>query len=52
MKYLLVQNNAKRYRGVFSMGAIGALSPAILKNRLLAPEIFGHSSTVGKNCAC
>ena len=37
------------FRGVFSMGARGALAPAILKNRLLAPAIFGHFSTVGKN---
>ena len=37
-------------RGVFSTGAMGALAPAILKNRLLAPAIFGHFSTVGKNC--
>ena len=30
--------------------AMGTLAPAILKNRLLAPAIFGHSSTaVGKN---
>ena len=58
------------------MGAMGALAPAILKNRLLAPAIglaslsgarrgyippwlkqkapaiFGHFSTVGKNCGC
>ena len=27
-------------RGVFNTGAMGALAPAI----------FGHSSTVGKNC--
>ena len=39
-----------RPRAVFSMGAIGALAPAILKDRLLAPTIFGHFSTVGKNC--
>ena len=26
----------------------GALAPAILKNRLLAPAIFGHCGTVGK----
>jgi hypothetical protein len=24
------------------MGAMGALAPAILKNRLLAPAVFGH----------
>ena len=41
-KYLL-------HRDVFSTGAMGALAPAILKNRLLAPAIFGHFSTVGKN---
>ena len=41
-----------RPRAVFSMGAIGALAPAILKDRLLAPTIFGHFSTVGKNCGC
>ena len=35
------------YRGVFSMGAMGALAPTILKNRLLAPAIFGHFSAVG-----
>ena len=34
------------------MGAMGALAPAMLKNRLLAPAIFGHFSTVGKNCGC
>jgi hypothetical protein len=27
---------------------MGALAPAILKNRRLAPSIFGHFSTVGK----
>ena len=36
-------------KGVFSTGAMGALAPAILKNRLLAPTIFGHFSTVGNN---
>ena len=35
-------------RGLFSTGAIGALEPAILKNRLLAPSIFGQFKTVGK----
>ena len=35
-----------------STGAMGALAPAILKNRLLAPTIFGHFSTVGKNLGC
>ena len=35
-------------RVVFGTGAMGALEPAILKNRLLSPAIFGHSSTVGK----
>ena len=30
-------------------GAVGALAPAILKNRLIAPAIFGHFITVGKN---
>ena len=34
--------------GVFSTGAIGALAPIIVKNRLLAPAISGHFSTVGK----
>ena len=34
------------FSGVFSTGAMGALAPAILKNRLLAPTIFGHFSTV------
>ena len=41
--------------GVFSMGAmgaLGALAPVILKNRPLAPAIFGHFSTVGKKCGC
>jgi len=28
---------------------MGALAPTILKNRLLAPAIFGHLSNVGKN---
>ena len=32
---------------VFSTGNMSALAPVILKNRLLAPEIFGHFSTVG-----
>ena len=27
---------------------MGALAPAILKSRLLAPTTFGHFSTVGK----
>ena len=36
------------YRGVFSTGAMGALAPAILKNRLLATTIFGQFITVGK----
>ena len=39
-------------RGLFStgaVGAVGALAPAILKNRLIAPAIFGHFITVGKN---
>ena len=39
-------------RGVFSTGAMGALAPAILKNGLLAPAIFGNFSTIGKNCGC
>ena len=39
-------------RGLFSTGAVGALAPAILKNRLIAPAIFGHFITVGKNCGC
>ena len=30
----------------------GVLAPTILKNRLLAPVIFGHFSTVGKNFGC
>lgn len=30
------------HRGLFSTGAMGALAPAI----------FGHFSTVGKNCGC
>ena len=34
---------------VFSTGSVGALAPAILKNRLLEPTIFGHLSNVGKN---
>ena len=33
-------------------GAMGALAPAILKNRLLVPTILGHFNTVGKNCGC
>ena len=32
-------------KGVFSMGA---LAPTILKNRILAPTIFGNFRTVGK----
>ena len=40
------------YMGVFSTGAMGALAPAILKNRLLTPAIFGHFSTVGKDFGC
>ena len=48
-KYNTMYNN---FRGVFSTGAMGALAPAILKNRLLAPVIFGHFSAVGKNCGC
>ena len=46
-RFFLVHN-----RGLFSTGAMGALAPAILKNRLLAPSMFGHFSTVGKNCRC
>ena len=38
--------------GVFSKGAMGVLEPVILKNRLLAPAIFGLFNTVGKNCGC
>ena len=30
------------YRSVFSTSAMGALAPAILKNRLSTPAIFGH----------
>ena len=30
------------YKGVFRKGAMGALAPAILKNRLLATAIFEH----------
>ena len=37
-----------RFRGVFSTGAMGALASAMLKNKLLAPAIFEHFSTVGK----
>ena len=48
---VIVIQKEKRQR-VFSTGAMGALAPAILKNRLLAPTIFGHFSTVGKNCGC
>ena len=33
------------------MCALGALAPAILKNKLLAPGIFGHIITARKNCA-
>jgi len=36
------------HMGVFNTGVMGALTPAISKNRLLAPAIFGHFSTVGK----
>ena len=36
------------YKGLVSKGAMGALAPAILKNRLLAPAIFGHFIIVGK----
>ena len=39
-------------KGVFSTGAMGALASAMLKNKLLAPAIFEHFSTVGKNCGC
>ena len=39
-------------RGIFSTGAMGALAHTILKNRLLAPAIFGHFSTVGKKYVC
>ena len=47
------QTNIKQInRGVFSTGAMGALAPAILIHRLLAPVVFGHFSTVGKNCGC
>ena len=35
-------------RGVFCMGAMGDLAPTIMKNRLLAPAIFGHFSAVKK----
>ena len=31
---------------------MGALAPIILKNRLLAPAIFGHLTTVGKKRVC
>ena len=41
-----------KVRGKFCMGAMGASAPAILKNRLLAPAIFGHFSTGGKNFGC
>ena len=34
------------HRDVFSMGAIGALAPTILKNRLYT-QFFKHFSTVG-----
>ena len=39
-------------RGIFlfSTDAMGAT--AILENRLLAPAISVHFSTVGKNCGC
>ena len=39
-------------RDIFSTGAMGALAPAIFKNRLLATAIFGHFSTGGKKCGC
>ena len=35
-------------QGRISTSAMGAVAPTILKNRLLAPAIFGHFSTVGK----
>ena len=38
------------HRGVFNLGAMGALAPAILKNKLLAPAISVHLSAVIKNC--
>ena len=52
-KSLLLKQNVCMFikwssRGVFSTGAMGALAPAILNNKLLAPAIFGHFGTVGK----
>ena len=38
---------SRNYRGLFSTGAMGALATTILKNRPLAPAIFGHFSIVG-----
>jgi hypothetical protein len=40
-------------RGIFSMGAEGALSTRNFeKKKLLAPAIFENFSTGGKNCGC
>ena len=52
LKIIFAKNRNTYDRGVFSTGAMGALAPAILKNKLLPPAIFGHFSTVGKNCEC
>ena len=49
---MLEMSGTKCSQGVFSTGAMGTLAPAILKNRLVAPQIFGHFSNVGNNCMC
>ena len=43
-----IETTSAHDKGVFSTGAMGALAPAILKNRLLAPAIFGHFITVSQ----
>ena len=37
---------------LFNTGAMDALAPTILINRQLAPAIFVHLNTEGKNCGC
>ena len=49
---LIAFKKTQCFSGVFSTGAMGALAPAILKNRLSAPAISGHFSTVEKSCGC
>ena len=50
-KYTVPQENPKAIL-LLKFYVTGVLAPTILKNRLLAPVIFGHFSTVGKNCGC